>query len=116
MRIAAGTTRLGSRHSITVVGVFDDVLAVGCGKEAWPSRSRVKFCVRAKKQRPTTNAVIRSVVVFIPVLASEGALGTAGTGYLILLRSKLLPPLGVGFSNLSFVDLALVNLVADFFG
>ena len=100
MRIALGAARLGARHAITGVGVLRDVLAVGGGKEARPSGSRIKLCFRAKQQRATADAVVRSVVVFVPVLAGESALGAAGAGHLILLRSKLLPPLGVGLGDL----------------
>src|SRR5450759_621239 len=106
MRIAAGAARLGASHAITAVGVFADVLAVGGGIEARPSGPRIKLCFRAKKQCATADAVVCPVVVFVPVLAGESGLGAAGAGHLILLRSKLLPPLGFG----------LGDLVAEFFG
>src|SRR5258708_5701879 len=99
MRIAAGTARLGASHAMTGVGVFTDVLTVGGGEEAWPSGSRIKFCFRAKKQCATADAVIRPVVVFVPVLAGESALCAATAGHLILLRGELLLPLGFGLGD-----------------
>ena len=44
--------------------------------------------------------MVAPVVVLVPVLASESALGAAGAGDLILLRRKLLLPLGVGLGDL----------------
>src|ERR1035437_9714701 len=93
MRIALRTARLGASHAIAGVGVFVDVFAVGGGIEARPSGSRSKLGFRTKKQSAAAHAVVRSVVVLVPVLAGEGALGAAGAGHLILLGSKLLPPL-----------------------
>src|SRR5208282_735922 len=116
MRIAARATRLRASHAIAGVGLFADVLAVGGGEEAWPSGSRIKLCFRAKQQCATADAVVGSVVVFIPVLAGEGALGATGAGYLILLRSELLPPLGVRLRDLFSGDLFPGDLVADLFG
>src|SRR5258708_19774617 len=108
MRIAAGTVRRGPSHAITGVGVFADVLAVGGGKEAWPSGSRIKFCFRAKKQCATADAVVRPVVMFVPVLAGESALGAAAACHLILLRGELLLPLTFG--------LATLVILTEFFG
>src|SRR5271169_4689957 len=104
MRIALGTAGLGASHAVAAVGVFRDVLAVGGGVETRPSGSRIKFCFRTKQQRATTDAVVRPVVVLVPVLAGESALGAAGAGHLILLRSKLLPPLGVALGDLFLGD------------
>src|SRR5208282_716745 len=100
MRIAAGTARLRSSHTITGVGDFLDVLAIGGGIETRPPGSRIKFRFRAKKQRATADAVVRAVVVLVPVLAGESGLGAAGAGHLILLRSELLPPLAFGLGDL----------------
>src|SRR5882762_1281006 len=108
MGIAARTARLGASHAITGIGMFADVLAVGGGKEARPSRSRIKFCIRAKKQCAAADAVVRPVVVFVPVLAGESALGAAPAGNLILLRSELLLPLGFGLGDLV--------ILTEFFG
>src|ERR1700674_2609744 len=108
MRIATGATRLGASHAITCVGVFADVLAVGGGKEARPSGSRIKFCFGAKEQCATADAVVRPVVVFVPVLAGESALGAAAAGHLILLRGELLLPLGFGLGDL--------GILSEFFG
>src|SRR5450759_47672 len=105
MRIALRTARLGASHAIAGVGVLTDVVAVGGGIEARPSGSRIKLGFRTKKQIAAADAVVRPVVVLVPVLAGEGALGAAGAGHLILLGSKLLPPLGLG----------LRDLVAEFF-
>src|ERR1019366_5066908 len=100
MRIALRTARLGASHAIAGVGVLNDVVAVGGGKEARPSGSRIKLGFRTKKQSAAADAVVRSVVVLVPVLAGEGALGAAGAGDLILLGSKLLPPFGLGLRDL----------------
>src|SRR5260370_12279403 len=100
MRIAAGTARLRARHAIAGVGVFRYVLAVGGGVEARPSGSRIKFCCGAKKKCATADAMVRPVVVFVPVLAGESGLRAAGAGHLILLRSKLLTPLGFSLGDL----------------
>src|SRR4029077_12100504 len=100
MRIAAGTARLGASHAITGVGMFADVLAVGGGKEARPSGSRIEFCFRAKEQCAAADAVVRPVIVLVPVLARESALGAAAAGDLILLRGQLLLPLGFGLGDL----------------
>src|SRR6266404_3725201 len=108
MRIAAGTARLGASHAITGVSVFADVLAVGGGKEARPSGSRIKFRLRAKEQCATADAVVRPVVVFVPILSGESALGAATAGHLILLRGELLLPLGFGLGDLV--------ILAEFFG
>src|ERR1700730_13281764 len=108
MRIAAGATRLGGSHAIAGVGMFADVLAVGGGEEARPSGSRIKFCFRAKKQCATADAVVRPVVVFVPVLAGEGALGAAAAGHLILLRGQLPLPLAFGLGDLV--------ILTEFFG
>src|SRR6202795_5257485 len=108
MRIAAGATRLGASHAIAGVGMYADVLAVGGGEEARPSVSRIKFCFRAKKQCAAADAVVGPVVVFVPVLAGESALGAAAAGHLILLRSKLLLPLSFGLGDLV--------VLSEFFG
>src|ERR1700756_513669 len=100
MRIAAGATSLGAAHAIAGIGVFRNILAVGSGVEARPPGSRIKFRVRSKKQRATADAVIRSVVVLIPILAAKSPLSSAATRYLILLRSRLLPPLCIGLADL----------------
>src|ERR1019366_1066009 len=106
MRIALRTARLGASHAIAGVGVLRDVVAVGGGIETRPSGSRIKLGFRTKKQSAAAHAVVRSVVVLVPALAGEGALGAAGAGHLILLGSKLGPPLGLG----------LRDLVAEFVG
>src|ERR1700690_1098561 len=91
MGIAAGATGLRTAHAITGVGVLRDVLAVGGSAEARPSGPRIKFCLRTKQQCATADAVVGPIVVLVPVFAGESALGAAGAGHLILLRSKLLP-------------------------
>src|ERR1700720_3756870 len=100
MRITAGATSLGAAHAMAGIRVFRNILAVGGGVEARPSSSRIKFRVRSKKQRAAADAVVGSVVVLIPILAAKSPLSPAATRYLILLRSKLLPPLCIGFADL----------------
>src|ERR1700687_3513098 len=100
MRIAAGATRLGAAHAIAGIGVFRNILAVGGGVEARPPCSQIKLRVRAKKQRATADAVVGSVVVLIPILAAKSPLSPAATRHLLLRRSKLLPPLCIGFADL----------------
>src|SRR5882762_7813770 len=112
MRIATRTARLGASHAITGVGVFADVLAVGCGKETRPSGSRIKFCFRAKEQCAAADAVVRPIVVFVPVLAGESALGAAAASHLILLRGKLLLPLGFGLGDLVILSEFFSHLVS----
>src|ERR1700732_4113774 len=116
MRSAAGATRLGAIHAIAGVGVFADVLAVGGGEEARPSGSRIKFCFRAKEQCATADAVVCPVVVLVPVLAGESALGAAAAGYLILLRSKLLLPLRFGLGDLVILSEFFSHVVSPSIG
>jgi hypothetical protein len=99
MSIAAGASRFSASHAVTSVGVLGDVAAVGGSEEAWPSRAGIELRVGAKEQRSATNAVVGSVIVLIPVLSGKGALGATAAGYLILLGSKLLLPLRVGFGD-----------------
>src|SRR5208282_947630 len=106
MRIALGATCLGARHAVTTVGVLADVLAVGGGKKTWPSGSRIKFCFRAKQQGATADAMVRPVIMLVPILAGESGLGAAGASDLVLLGSKLLAPLSV----------ALLDFVGELFG
>src|SRR5258708_11476866 len=100
MRIAAGATRLRAAHAIAGIRVFRNILAVGGGVEARQSVPRINLRVRAKKQRATADAVVGSVLVLIPILAAKSPLSPAVTRHLILLRSKLLPPLGIGLADL----------------
>src|SRR5271168_5035831 len=100
MRIATRTPRLCAGHAVTGVRVLRDVLAISGGKKTRPSRARIKLRIRAKQQRATTDAVIGPVVMLVPVLAAEGALRARGAGHLILLRSQLLPPLGLCLGDL----------------
>src|SRR5260370_36023100 len=116
MRIAFGAARLGARHAVTGVGVFRYVLAVGGGVEARPSGSRIKFCFRAKEQCATADAVVGPVVVFVPVLAGESALGAVTAGHLILLRSQLLLPLGFGLGDLFILSEFFGHLVSPRLG
>src|SRR5271157_6273101 len=100
MGVAAGATRFGAGHAVAAVGVFADVLAVGGGVETRPSGARIEFRFRAKKQRATADAVIRPVIVFVPVLAGEGGFGATLAGNLVLLGRQLLLPLLVGLLDL----------------
>src|ERR1700737_2005032 len=116
MCIAAGGTRLGASHAIAGVGMLADVLAVGGGKETRPSRSRIKFCFRAKEQCATADAMVRPIVVFVPVLAGKSALGAAAAGYLILLRGELLLPLGFGLGDLVILSEFFSQVVSPSIG
>src|ERR1700692_2855458 len=108
MRIAARATRLRTAHAMACVGVLRNVLAVGGSIKARPSCARIKLCLRSKKQCATADAVIRSVVVLVPVLAGKSALRAAAARNLILLGSKLLLPL-----RDALADLVVLN---EFFG
>src|SRR4029078_1160309 len=79
---------LGASHKITVICLLPDVFPSQRSVETWPSRSRVKLCVRAKQLISADHALVHSRLFVVVILASKGHLGAFVYAYLILLRCK----------------------------
>src|SRR6185503_8028926 len=68
-------------------------------REARPARAGVELHARVEELVAAAGAAVHAVVVLVPVLTGEGALGAALAEHLVLLGSELLAPLLVGLSN-----------------
>lgn len=88
---------LDAAHAVG--GVFDhfEIVVVDRGVEARPSGARFEFRSGAEQFGIAADAVVRAVVVEVPVLAGERRFRAALAGDLILLRCELFFPVFVSF-------------------
>src|SRR5271165_2612111 len=100
MRAAAAACHLRPHHPVTPVhGVLDLALVLG-GVKAWPSASRVELGLGVEQLVAAADTEINALVMEIPVLAGECALGAFFARDLVLLGSQQLSPFLVGPDDL----------------
>src|SRR6185312_13928934 len=68
--------------------------------EARPARAGIELGRGIEHRRAAADAGIRAVIVMVPELAGEGALGAVLARHLVLLGSQLFPPFGIVFFDL----------------
>src|SRR5829696_9153238 len=112
----AGGPRAVREHmaEVTTTALADDLLAhhavrdvaldldrVGDQRlgEARPAGARVELGRRVEQLGTTTGAAVHAVVVTVPVLPGEGALGARLSQHLVLLGVQLFAPLGIGLRH-----------------
>src|SRR5262245_30869170 len=93
---------LGATHAIAVVFIRVDIFFGDGFVKAWPARSGIIFCIRIEQLVTACGALIYAWIFCLVILACEWTLRSFHAANLILLRSKLLFPLLVGFLNFVF--------------
>ena len=80
MRVATGTQNLRPRPEKTFVDAFLDTFLVYALRETWPTGTGVELRVGVEQVGLAAHALVRAVLVIVPVLAGESAFrtGTAG--------------------------------------
>src|SRR4051812_44236965 len=100
MSAAALADDLGPAHPVRrVVPDLDRLGELRLG-EARPARAGVELRLGVEQLRAAGGAAVDAVLVVVPVLAGERALGALLAQHLVLLGRELLAPLGVGLLNL----------------
>jgi hypothetical protein len=100
VRFAPGTADFRALHAVTPVGFAVDVL-FGCRfPEARPARAGIELGLGTKEGGAAADATEHSLLVQVPVLAGESALGPLLARHFILFRSEELLPLGIGLNYL----------------
>ena len=94
------TDHLSSFHSISSVGVFSYTLFIEWCIEARPACAGFKLCFGIEKRCSTTNTLINTLVMVVPIWPRKSSFRAFLTGYIKLRRCQNLLPLGFCFHNL----------------
>src|SRR4029079_14246955 len=97
---AIATHRFGPGHPVTLVDVLLHRVGGEGLEEARPAGAGLELRVGREQRRIAAHAYVGAVVVTVPVLARERALGAGLAGDLELGRVQTLTPLRVGLGEL----------------
>ena len=86
MRVTSVAEDLDPPHSVAIVDLSPDASFGYRRPEAWPSRARVEFCLRAEEVVPAGDALVDSGVVQVPVLSCVSSFCSLLSCYEELLR------------------------------
>ena len=92
MRIAAVAVHLAADHAVARVGLASHVFFPRRLPEARPAAAGLELVLRAEQLGPAAYAAVLALVVVVPVLAGERALGAVLARHLELLRRELAFP------------------------
>src|SRR5581483_11360681 len=98
VRGAAAAQHFVAHHAIARVALDLDVVFVNGLRKARPAGARIELGVRAEQLQSTADADVLALLVIVPVLAGESALGAVVAGDFVLLRRQFLPPLFLGLA------------------
>lgn len=102
MGITRGTACFGAFHKQLAVSMFINCCLTHWLKEARPAGAGIKFGVRRKQWRTTTDAGKLPGLFFVVQRVAERPLGSPFAGNVKLLRAQLFTPLRIGFGDFGF--------------
>jgi hypothetical protein len=109
MRVAPGALHFRPPHAVAGVGLHLDVFILRRIPEARPAGAGLKLLLRMKKVSAATNAAEHSVLMDVPILAGESALGAAVPRHLVLLRREDRLPFRIRFYDFFYAQPALLS-------
>src|SRR5262245_58535556 len=99
---AARAARFHPSHTVALVGVFLDVGALQRLVKTRPARTRLELRSGTEQRRATADTVVHACILGLPVLSREGPLGPRLACHMVLLRSQLSAPFGLGLDHFIF--------------
>ena len=103
--VALAAQHLGAIHEEAVVGFLLHVLLRGRRIETRPPAAGIELFVAAKHRRPAAHARVRAVLVMVPILPRERALGPLLARHREFLRRQLLTPFRFGLFDLGHLPI-----------
>src|SRR5712671_6490838 len=99
VRVALGAEDLGTAHEHAVVVFGGDVFLRGRGREAGPAGAGIELFVAAEERGTAADAAVDALLVVVPVLPGEGALGALLARDGELFGCQILLPLGIALDD-----------------
>ena len=109
MRVAPRALHFRPPHAVAVVGLHLDVFIFRRIPEARPACAGFKLLLRMKEISAATNAAEHSILMDVPILAGESALGAAMPRHLVLLRREDRLPFRIRFYDFFHAQPALLS-------
>src|ERR1700689_3903415 len=100
MRAAEAARQFGAHHAVSAIGDRLDSIGNERGVKARPSAARVVLGPGIEQLVAAAYAEIGALIVQIPILPGEGALGALAARDFVLLRGEQLAPFFVGLCDL----------------
>ena len=100
MSAAVLAMNLDSAHAVAVVDFRLDIAVRHRRGKARPAGAGVELRGAVEQRLAAANAAVEAILMIVPVRASERALSTLFTGYVVLLGRELFLPVFVGLPNL----------------
>ena len=102
MSVTRGTKRLRANHAMSLIRLLGNCALIDGLEKTRPARPRVVFCFRTKERCITTDAVIRTDRLLVPLATRESRLGSGAARDLIFVVAQLLTPFFIASSNFLF--------------